>query len=153
MKGFENTKFASVLKKVKEVAVDNGADIGGIAIKAATGNIGGALKDTIGLLSGIDTPEAKGVLNDLKIQQMEIERDFYKIEAQDTQNARDNETARDISENAGFLSKNIHEIIAIAVIGSWIVTWFIKLEFNSQDILGAVMLILGYLYGRSKPQS
>lgn len=78
---------------------------------------------------------------------------YHQEDLKDTQNARDNETARDTSENAGWLSKNIHELIAISVIGAWIFTWYIKSVLPTNEITGAVMLILGYLYGRTKPQS
>ena len=70
----------------------------------------------------------------------------------DVQNARDNETARDTDPNAGFLSKNIHEIIALAVVGSWIVSWYCRTIIQPEEITGVVTLILGYLYGRTKPQ-
>jgi hypothetical protein len=75
------------------------------------------------------------------------------LEFKDVQNARDNETARDISEYSSFLSKNIHELIAIGVIVPWVVSWFVVTTIDQVQITGAVMLILGYLYGRTKPQS
>lgn len=71
----------------------------------------------------------------------------------DAQNARDNETLRDNNENASWLSKNIHEVIAILFVVPFVVSWFIT-TITIPEIAGqAVMLILGYLYGRTKPQS
>lgn len=70
----------------------------------------------------------------------------------DTQNARDNETARDTSDNAPWISKIIHELIAIMVVSSWIISWWLPAIASVADPRDAVMLILGYLYGRTKPQ-
>lgn len=78
---------------------------------------------------------------------------IHQEDLKDVQNARDNETARDNSQFAGFLSKNIHEIIALFVIVSWVITWFVKSVIPPTEITSAVMLILGYLYGRTKPQT
>ncbi len=78
---------------------------------------------------------------------------LHQEDLKDVQNARNNETLRDQSEFAGFLSKNIHEIIALFVIASWVITWFVKSVIPPTEITGAVMLILGYLYGRTKPQT
>lgn len=78
----------------------------------------------------------------------ELEKEYLK----DVQNARDNETARDTDPNSSFLSKNIHELIAIAVVGSWIVSWYVRTIIEPAEITGVVTLILGYLYGRTKPQ-
>ena len=153
MKGFENTKFASILTKVKQVAIDKGADVAGIAMKATSGNIIGAVADTFNLLKGENTQEAKELITELENERMEIENELFRLEAEDVQNARDNETARDISENASFLSKNIHEIIALMVVGTWVFTWFFKTEISQSDLVGVVTLILGYLYGRTKPQN
>lgn len=78
---------------------------------------------------------------------------FHQEDLKDVQNARSNETVRDTSEFSGWLSKNIHELIALVVIGAWIITWFVKSVLPPTEITGAVMLILGYLYGRTKPQT
>jgi hypothetical protein len=152
MKGFENTKFAGVLQKAKEITKGKGGEIAGIVLKAASGNIGGAISETMEMLRGEDSMEAKELLMELDLKKMEIENELFKLQAQDVQNARDNETARDISENASFLSKNIHEIIALLVVGTWVFTWFFKTEISQSDLVGVVTLILGYLYGRTKPQ-
>lgn len=91
-----------------------------------------------------------------------------KMYLEDVQNARNNETERDVSKYSSWLTKNIHEIIAI----QFVVGWFLMIIFvfhlflnqrinlNELVILLAatgikdmVLLILGYLYGRSKPQS
>lgn len=88
----------------------------------------------------------------MPIKDRELALGILDLEFKDVQNARDNETARDISQYSSFLSKNIHEIIALTVIGSWIITWFLETRVEDGIIASAVMLILGYLYGRTKPQ-
>jgi len=88
MKGFENSKFAGILQKVKTVAIDKGGDVAGIVIKATTGNIGGALKDTMSLLTGIDSPESNELLNELKLRQDELEKELFQLEIEDRKSAR-----------------------------------------------------------------
>jgi len=78
----------------------------------------------------------------------DLEKEYLK----DVQNARDNETARDNNPNSSFLSKNIHEMIAIGVVLGWISSWYFKPFIEYGEITGVVTLILGYLYGRTKPQ-
>lgn len=153
MEGFENTKFANILSRAKEVVKGKGVEIASIALKASTGNISGAISDTISILRKDNTSESNDLLNELEIRRQEIENELFRLEIEDAKNARDNETQRDISPNSSFLSKNIHEIIALVVVGSWIVSWWVSPKgFSSDDIFKAVFLILGYLYGRTKPQ-
>lgn len=87
----------------------------------------------------------------LEIKRLGIKEDEMYLS--DAQNARDNETLRDNNENASWLSKNINEIIAILFVVPFVISWFIT-TITIPEISGqAVMLILGYLYGRTKPQS
>ena len=104
---------------------------------------GGKLRTVLNVITGSDE-----LTNEQKDQALE-EVQLYLSETQD---ARANETARDVSQYSSFLSKNIHEMIAIIVIGGWMVTWFVKVEIPQIQITGAVMLILGYLYGKSQPE-
>jgi len=102
----------------------------------------GVIKNAIDMVVPNEQKEAlKGSIDDMSKE--------YLL---DVQNARDNETTRDTDPNASFLSKNIHEMIALLVVGGWMVSWFIKTEITQADLIGVVTLILGYLYGRSKPQ-
>lgn len=91
---------------------------------------------------------------ELKEEQKQAALSLYIEDLKDVQSARDNETLRDSDENSSWLSKNIHEMIAIVITVSWIVTWFIEIDQDIRlQITSAVMLIYGYLYGRTKPQS
>ncbi len=119
---------------------------------------GSTIIDTVG-----DVLPDKGVLGIVKglidkddtltTKDKETALKMLDLEFRDVQNARDNETARDVSEYSSVLSKNIHEIIALFVIIAWVVSWWIVPEIAESNIANAVMLILGYLYGRTKPQS
>lgn len=126
-----------------------GKTVLGKIIKAVAGTAdqiltGGKLSGVINAISGSDelTPAEK----DHALEELQII-------LTDVQSARDNETKRDVSPYASFLSKNIHEMIAILVIGGWGVTWFVETVIPQIQITGAVMLILGYLYGKSKPEA
>ena len=78
-------------------------------------------------------------------------KEMKQLTNEEVANARANETARDTNEFSSWLSKNIHEIIALLVIGCWIISWFVVTVVPVQVISSAVMLILGYLYGKSQP--
>ena len=134
-KKFKDSKLGKFLKKA-------GSDIG---------NIAGDLLPDKGLLGLVKNLISKD--GTMTPQQKEEALQMLKMEFEDVQNARDNETARDVSEHSSFLSKNIHEIIAICVIGGWMASWYFQPLIEYREITNAVMLILGYLYGRSKPQS
>jgi len=149
---FKDTKFGKILIN---------------AIPSAGDLIGDLLPDkgVLGIAKKIITGSNKSAEEKraLLTAHSELEKEYLK----DVQNARDNETARDISPNSSWLSKNIHEIIAIQFVAGWfIVLWFVIDLFVSGKItvtemvliLAAtglkdmVLLILGYLYGRTKPQ-
>ena len=85
-------------------------------------------------------------------EEAELAFKYHQEDLKDTQDARKNETERDTSENTPYISKIIHEVIAIMVTGSWILSWWIPAIVAVADPKDAVMLILGYLYGRTRPQ-
>lgn len=113
----------------------------GIGGKLLTGSPIAALSELLGKDKEI-TPEQKNHALEM-----------FRLDLQDTQNARDNETARDTSENSPWLSKNIHEIIALFIIGAWVVSWYTLTKTDSAIIANAATLVLGYLFGRTQPQS
>ena len=129
-------------------------ELAGAGLKLATGNVSGALEDVGGILNANAGKNEKTrlLLQEFKIKEMEFAKDFYELEVKEANNARDNETARDISEHSSWLSKNIHELIAITVIGAWLFAWYFTPAIPYKDITGVVTLILGYLYGRTRPQ-
>lgn len=91
--------------------------------------------------------------HDFLLEQKRLGIKEQEIYLTDAQNARDNETARDTNENSSWLSKNIHEIIATAVFGAWIASLFIATKGAPSEIREIVMLVGGYLFGRTKPQT
>ncbi len=151
-KKFRDTKFGKTLLKI---------------IPSAGDLVGHLLPDK-GVLGMVKNLITKSDISDdekrtLLLEHSELEKEYLK----DVQNARDNETARDIDPNSSWLTKNIHEIIALQfVIGWFLLLWFVINKFMAGEvtinqlvlILAAtglkdmVLLILGYLYGRSKPQ-
>ena len=149
-----DSKFKEFIKKAGGVF----PEILGAAVKLGTGDIGGAMNDVAEMLGAksddddIETRnKARELLQEFELKKMEFELEFFKEGTKDAQNARDNETKRDISHETGFLTKNIHELIAIVIVGAWIVSWYVVPE-KDQKIVDVVMLILGYLYGRTRPQ-
>jgi hypothetical protein len=80
-------KFKGFLDKVKDKVED--VDVIGVAGKALTGNIGGAIGDLMTGLSGSASPEAESLLNELKMRQMEFEKEMYALEVEDRKSARD----------------------------------------------------------------
>ena len=137
-KKFKDTKFGKGLLSV---------------IPSAAGIVGDLLPDA-GVLGMVKNLITKSDIS--SEDKRALLRDHAELEAQylkDVQSARDNETARDIDPNSSWLSKNVHELIALTIISVWIVTWFYKPQISYAEITGVVTLILGYLYGRTKPQN
>ena len=136
-------------------------------IPSTAGIIGDILPDKglLGIVKNIisDTDISEEDREALTALHADLEKEYLK----DAQNARDNETEIDTDPNSSMLSKNIHEIIALIFVCGWfLLLWFaIHLFINASItinqlvlILAAtglkdmVLLILGYLYGRTKPQ-
>lgn len=149
-------------------------DILQAGVMLGSGNVMGAIQQVAsGLGANIDNmnpglrEDAKILMQEFELKKEEMALESFRIEAQDAQNARDNETARDTSEHAGWLSKNIHEIIALAFVFGWfaVLGWTINLFIKdvitvnqlvlilaATGLKDMVLLILGYLYGRTRPQ-
>lgn len=120
-------------------------------------NVGGGALDVVkDIASGKDPVSAiLGAVTGGKIskEDAEIAFKYHQEDLKDVQNARDNETMRDISENSSWLSKNIHEIIALVISGAWVLSWWLPAIVTTADVKDVVLIIMGYLFGRSKPQS
>lgn len=119
-------------------------DVGKPILKAAAGFTGQEWLNKI----------AEGITTSKELKEEEKQRaiSYYELDLRDTQNARYNETERDNSQYSSWLSKNIHEIIALCFALPFVATWFLEGGSVPEMASEAVMLILGYLYGRSKPQ-
>jgi len=124
---------------------------------------GGSVVDSVkGLLDVVTT--TKEEKQELQNEEAKAEREYLleqkrlgiqeqEMYLTDAQSARDNETLRDTNINSSWLSKNIHEIIALAVFGAWIASLFVATIGAPEGIREIVMLVGGYLFGRTKPQS
>ncbi len=150
--GFTTLRTDRVMGKYKD---DNGTTRVGDLLRDL-GDVGKPILEAAGSLTG--RPWLNKIASsittskELDDQQRQAALYMHAEDLKDVQNARDNETARDSSQYSSWLSKNIHEIIAIGFCGAWVVTWFVDLPTAGEKASDAVMLILGYLYGRSKPQ-
>lgn len=114
---------------------------------------GGALDVVKSIASGKDPMSAiLGAVTggSMSAENAEIAFKYHQEDLKDTQNARDNKMKITTSDNAPLISKIIHEVIAMIVICAWVVSWFVPIQDQIQ-ITGAVMLILGFLYGKSRP--
>jgi hypothetical protein len=100
-KPFKDTKLSKILNKVKDI----GLDVAPIVAKVGTGNISGAIKDTITILNGSDSAEALELLDELVIRKKEIELDYYRIT---TENVSKRWNSDMISDS--WLSKNVRPI-------------------------------------------
>jgi hypothetical protein len=65
-KDFKDTKLSKFLGKVKDI----GLDVAPIVTKASSGNVVGAISDTVQLLKGADKLEAPELLDELTIQKV-----------------------------------------------------------------------------------
>ena len=116
------------------------AAVAGVADNLLTG---GKLASVISAITGDST------MSDTEKEQALKELEMILA---DTQNARDNETARDTSANTSWLSKNVHELIAIALVCAFIGTVYIVRIPQSIELASSVTLVLGYLFGKTKPE-
>ena len=74
-KKFSETKLSKILNKIKDV----GLDVAPIVAKVGTGNISGAISDTISMLNGSDNSQVIELLDELTIRKKEIELDYYRV--------------------------------------------------------------------------
>jgi hypothetical protein len=100
-KDFKQTKLAKFLGKVKDI----GLDVAPIITKASSGNVVGAISDTVSLLKGADKLEAPELLDELTIQKKTIELDYYRV-----MNENVTERWKSDANSDSFLSKNIRPL-------------------------------------------
>jgi hypothetical protein len=100
-KDFKDTKLSKFLGKVKDI----GLDVAPIVTKASSGNVVGAISDTVQLLKGADKLEAPELLDELTIQKKTIELDYYRV-----MNENVTERWKSDANSDSFLSKNIRPL-------------------------------------------
>ena len=92
-KAFSETGFGKFLNKAKDVL----PDVAGIALKAATGNISGAIEEASGLLKQNQTNKvaAQNLEVELRMHQMEWEREMREYDIKEMEVfAKDRDSAR-----------------------------------------------------------
>ena len=88
---FKDTKFAGFLKRAQHAVVKNGGDVAAIGLKFATGNVSGAIEETMDLLKGDDDTLSKELLSELQLKKEEFQLEKYKLEVDDRNSARKRE--------------------------------------------------------------
>jgi hypothetical protein len=87
-KKFKNTKFGMFLNRAGDAIKKNGGDIASIALKAATGNISGAISDVSEIIKGDATPETTFLHDELINDRKDWEMEMLKTVLEDVGDAR-----------------------------------------------------------------
>lgn len=126
--------------------------------------IGDALPDK-GLLGMVGNLIAGSSLSSEKRAELKSQLEAF-IYA-DLADARANETLRDTSENAGWLSKNIHELMVLIMTTVYLIVVYLGIQMFTAGVItldqlglllavtglkDIIIMIFAYLYGRSQPQ-
>ena len=162
----EKTKVGKWLDKVKGKFPDLLDDVLDVA---TSGNPVMAIAEKlIPKLKAKGSAEAHELSEEFQIKKMEFEKDIELAYIKTVTNAQDNAMKVDTSENAGWLSKNIHELIAILMTLAWFglvglcLNLYLKEKIEIADIgiilvasgvKDMILMIYAFLYGRSKPQA
>ena len=155
-------KFGKFLEKSKGFFASKGKDIGELAIKAATGNITGALKE-VGDILGMDTSdEGKALSEEFLLKKEEFELEGKRLEIEDRNGARDMQKTA-LSQSDMF-SKRFIYYLAVGVFGFSclivIMLFFVEIPKENQRIVDMVLgvivgsglvSVLNYFYGASDP--
>jgi len=148
-KDFKDTRFGKIIDKVKNV----GLDVAPIVAKVSTGNISGAISDTISLLNGNNNTEAKELLDELTIRKKEIELDYYRVMNENVTERWNSDMVSD-----SWLSKNVRPITLLYLLLVFsILVVFDSIENSFEVKVGWVSLIesllitvvVAYFGGRS----
>jgi hypothetical protein len=155
MKKWKETKFKKFLDKAASVVT---GDVASIGLKVATGNISGAIGDTVALLKGEDSPEANALLQEFELKMKEFEVELLQIEADDRDSARRmQETA--LKEGDKFSSRFIYYLASFwSLIGAVFIIMVFFIDIPEKNIrlidtlegflLGTIVsTIIGYFFG------
>lgn len=116
----------------------------------------------VSLDTALETDEGKQALmqlqNDheetllqLALDNRKLDLDFYKVDASNTQNARDSNVAIQQTSNASWLAKNTAYIIAyIVIIGGGIILYRSADADVRMASVSAITLVLGFFFGTSQ---
>lgn len=151
-------KFGKFLGKAKGFLADKGADVGQLALAAATGDFKGVVKEVGDILGNDDSEEGKALSEEFKLKLEEFELEHARIEAADRDSAR-NLQANAFSSGDRFASRFIYYLaIFWSIIGA---TFIVMVFFISPPeknlrlvdtlegfLLGTIVsTIIGYFFG------
>jgi|NorSeaMetagenome_1021524.scaffolds.fasta_scaffold01126_3 hypothetical protein len=143
---WKETKFKSFLDKVGNVVKDNSGKLMTIAGSAATGNFSTAISETVSLLTGEDTSEAKALLAELDLKRKEFELEERKLVIADRDSARDMQAAALSQEDLFskrfiyYLATGVFAFSALIVV----MLFFVEIPEENQRI---VDMVLGVIVG------
>ncbi|MDB4301948.1 hypothetical protein N9924_00125 [bacterium] len=160
MSKFKESKFGKFLDKAGGVIQKNGGSILDIAIKAATGNVSGALQEVSGLLQGEDSEEAKALFTEFELKRKEFELEEKKLIIADRDSARDMQAAA-LSQDDLFSKRFVYYLASAVFAFSAIVVimlFFVTIPEQNQRIVDMVLgviigsglvSVLNFFYGAS----
>jgi|TARA_R110002020_G_scaffold374627_3_gene585927 hypothetical protein len=143
---WKDTKFKSFLDKVGSAVKDNSGKLMTIAGSAATGNFSTAISETVSLLTGEDTSEAKALLAELEIKRKEFELEERKLVIADRDSARDMQASALSQEDLFskrfiyYLATGVFAFSALIVV----MLFFVEIPEENQRI---VDMVLGVIVG------
>lgn len=158
---FKESKFKAFLDKAGDRIKENGGDIIGIGIKAATGNVSGAIEDTVSLFKGKDDPESKALLSELELKRKEFELETYRLEVQDRDSARTREVELKKAGGQDIMMLVSGAVAMIAFLTIIFTILFVELPDKNENLIhqvigiteGVAISVFTYYFGSSKGSS
>lgn len=159
---WKDSKFKKFLGKAGDVLKNTGGDVVDIALKAASGNISGAISEVHDLLDSSDDSGSNVLLEELKLKAEEFRLEAKRIDAEDRASARDMQKAA--LDQGDTFSKRFIYYLALGVFGfSCLVVlllFFVPVPESNQRVVDMVLgvivgsgliSVLNYFYGASDP--
>ena len=158
---FKDTNFKKFLDKAGAAITKNGGDIVNIGLKAATGNISGAIEETVNLLKGDDDTLSKELLSELELKRQEFELEKFRLEVEDRNSAREREVelkkagGQDIMMVvSGVVGLTAFMLVLVSVLFFNLPVENKNLIYHSLGIVeGVAISIFAYYFGSSKGSS
>jgi hypothetical protein len=151
-------KFGKFLGKAKGFLADKGADVGQLALAAATGDFKGVVKEVGDILGNDDSEEGKALSEEFKLKLEEFKLEAKRLEVEDRNSAREMQKSA-LDQNDRFAKRFIYYLATFwSVIGA---TFIIMVFFVSPPeqnlrlvdtlegfLLGTIVsAIIGYFFG------
>lgn len=151
-------KFGKLLNSAKGFLASKGKDVGELALKAATGNVSGVIKE-VGDILGLDTSEeGKALSEEFLLKKEEFELEAKRIEAADRADARSMQKEA-LAGDDKFAKRFIYYLALSVLAFSFIVVillFWVEIPKENQRILdmtlGAIVTsglvsVLSYFFG------